>query len=394
MLQTEKLINALSESPVFIRKLILKRLLKYEKVDKTLIPTPKNRIALNFASKYYYSVLSPSHCAYIAYRSGLQGASINDYASLSSAKEFVSACKVLNLPYTLGYHAECVPLFNEKQASCYTYGIPYNRIKSIEKDLAEIRSEKKDHIEALIKKINSRLKKYKINVSLLEVLASSTYFKGGAVTEKHVCNVLAKRIIELYKTGESIIDFLNTVLKIELNQTEKDCILSIDNKYLNEDVTRVIYANVGVFKAGETLREATEFFKINKTCGGITAYKLRIKSYNEEDLLNKIKVLKDKNFEAVAFDDTSLTSEDSEKVVTLLLDNDMLPIAVNRMGMPRQVLLAGNMNEKIYSSMLAVIGSSISSAFDVDDGIFGVNTLLKCPSLSKRIELFKNIVLN
>lgn len=394
MLQTEKLINALSESPIFIRKLILKRLLKYEKVDKTLIPTPKNRVALNFASKYYYSVLSPSHCAYIAYRSGLQGASINDYASLTCAKEFVTACEVLKLPYTLGYHAECVPLFNEKQASCYTYGIPYNRIKSIEKDLADIRSEKKDHIEALVKKINSRLKKYKINISLLEVLASSTYFKGGAVTEKHVCNVLAKRIIDLYKTGESIIGFLNTVLKIELNQTEKDCILSSDNKYLNEDVTRVIYANVSVFKAGETLREATEFFKINKKCGGITAYKLRIKGYNEEDLIAKISLLKDKNFEAVAFDDTSLTSEDSDKVVNLLLDNGILPIAVNRMGMPRQVLLSGNMNEKLYSVMLAVIGSSISCSCDVDDGIFGVNTLLKCPSLSKRIELFKNIVLN
>ena len=42
--------------------------------------------------------------------------------------------------------------------------------------------------------------------------------------------------------------------------------------------------------------------------------------------------------------------------------------------------------------MLAVVGSSISTYFDVEDGIFGVNTLLKCPKLETRRDLFRKII--
>ena len=240
MFQTERLINALNESPVFFRKSILKTLLKHVADDKTLVQTPKKRVALNFASKYYYSLYSPSMCAYTAYRSGLYAVGVNDYASLASAKEFSKACSVLKLPCVIGYHAECVPLFNELQASCYTYGIPLNRVKLVENDLKAIRFEKKERVEALVKKINSRLKKYSVNLSISEVTFASSYYKGGAVTEKHVANILSKKIIEKFKIGNEIINFLQTVLKITVEESEKECLVLENNKYLLEDLTRVI----------------------------------------------------------------------------------------------------------------------------------------------------------
>ncbi len=391
MLQTERLINALVDSPRFLRAKILKMLLKLEESDKSLVPTKKDKVVLNFASNYYYSLYSPSLCAYTAYRAGLKAVAVNDYASLSAGKEFFKACKVLGLPCSVGYHAECVPLFNEKKASCYVYGIAHNQIKNLNEELKPIREEKKQHVEALVKKINSRLKKYSVFISIKDVLASSLYNKGGAVTEKHVAKILSKKILEKYNE-QSLLDFLSGVLKIQVNGEDKDCLLAKNNKYLSEDLTRIIYNNIEVFKAGETLREAEEFIVINKNYGGITAYKLRIKNYDEEFLSHAVKELKKRNFEAVCFDDTSLSKEDAKKTTNFILQNGLLPIAVNRMGMPRQIIPQGETDEKLYQCMLAVVGSSISTYFDVEDGIFGVNTLLKCPELETRIDLFRKII--
>lgn len=390
MLQTERLINALTTSPKFLRTTILKMLLKIEKKDQTLISSDKKRIILNFASNYYYSLYSPTLCAFVAYRSGLSAVGINDYASLSSAKEFVKACKILNIPYSLGYHAECVPLFNEKRASCYVYGVPYNQIKKLNAELSSVREEKKDHVEALVKKINSRLKKYGICLSVKEVISSSLYHKGGAVTEKHVAKALSKKLLAAY-SGQNLIDFLANALKIETTAEEKECLLAENNKYLLEDLTRVLYNNVYVFKAGETLRDAEELITINKNYGAITAYKLRIKKFDEEFLNYAVAELKNRNFEAVCFDDTCLSEEDALKTIEFLLSKDVLPVLVDRMGMPRQVIEKGDMNEVAFDCMRAVVGSGISANFDLDDGILGVNTLLKCPSLKKRIDLFKKI---
>ena len=391
MLQTERLINALVDSPRFLRAKILKMLLKLEESDKSLVPTKKDKVVLNFASNYYYSLYSPSLCAYTAYRAGLKAVAVNDYASLSAGKEFFKACKVLGLPCSIGYHAECVPLFNEKKASCYVYGIAHNQIKNLNEELKPIREEKKQHVEALVKKINSRLKKYSINVPILEVMASSNYLKGGAVTEKHVAKVLAKKIIEKFNSGEEIVNFLSSVLKINVLDTDIDYLTLANNKYLSEDLTRVIYNNIHVFKAGETLREASELLSLDKLTGGITAYKLRLSSFDEEFIKNVAGVLKDKNFTAVAFDDAVFTNEETNKITSLFLENGLLPIAVNRMGMPRQIIKAGDMNETLYDIAKAVLGSAISASFDIGDGMFGLNTLSKCPDLKTRIELFKNV---
>ena len=363
MLQTERLINALVDSPRFLRAKILKMLLKLEESDKSLVPTKKDKVVLNFASNYYYSLYSPSLCAYTAYRAGLKAVAVNDYASLSAGKEFFKACKVLGLPCSIGYHAECVPFFNEKKASCYVYGIAHNQIKNLNEEFIPIK----------------------------DVFASSLYNKGGAVTEKHVAKILSKKILEKYNE-QSLLDFLSGVLKIQVNGEDKDCLLAKNNKYLSEDLTRIIYNNIEVFKAGETLREAEEFIAINKNYGGITAYKLRIKNYDEEFLSHAVKELKKRNFEAVCFDDASLSKEDAKKTTNFILQNGLLPIAVNRMGMPRQIIPQGEMDEKLYQCMLAVVGSSISTYFDVEDGIFGVNTLLKCPELETRIDLFRKII--
>ena len=221
---------------------------------------------------------------------------------------------------------------------------------------------------------------------------SSEYAKGGAVTEKHVAKVLAKKLTQNYKTGEEIINFLTNVLKILVPNDEKDCLLSSNNKYYIEDLTRVIYHNVHVFKAGETLFDSETLLSLDKLSGGITAYKLRFTCYDEEFLLKAVEVLKSKNFNAVCFDDAGFSLEETNKITTLFLNNGLLPIAVNRMGMPRQVVEATEMNDILYHTALAVIGNGYSASCDVADGIFGENTVQKCPDLRQRIEIFKNII--
>ena len=68
------------------------------------IPEPKKTGFVNnhIHTSYSFSPYSPTKAVYMAWQSGLATAGIMDHDSLSGAKEFIEAARIVDLPVTVG----------------------------------------------------------------------------------------------------------------------------------------------------------------------------------------------------------------------------------------------------------------------------------------------------
>lgn len=391
MVQNEKLIEIINGSNSCLKINALKALVKRQKTDASLIPNKKEDVCVHYASKYYYSSFSPSFCAYAGYRAGNFGVGINDYASVGGFKEFKKASKILNIPYTYGYHLACEPLFKEDRAIVYGYGVSYEVSKSLNKDLEVYREKQKEIAFKYLEKVNSRLNKYKIQVTKKEVLKQSLYKKGGVLSEKHVFNVFAEKIIAKYGKGKEMVDLVVKILKIDNENKELAFLLESQNTFYADDLTKILFNNRDVFAVKEDLVLASEIININKKYGVISSYKIKPTNFDEQGLLKACEILKEKGFNAVTFDDRKIPSDKLDAIVDFFISNGLMPISLYRMGMPRQTGRQGDMPSILFDTAIAVIGNGISTAYNISDAMFGETTIQKCPDLKTRIELFKNV---
>jgi hypothetical protein len=346
---------------------------------------------VHYASKYYYSSFSPSFCAYAGYRAGNFGVGINDYASVGGFKEFKKASKILNIPYTYGYHLACEPLFKEDRAIVYGYGVSYEVSKSLNKDLEVYREKQKEVAFKYLEKVNSRLNKYKIQVTKNEVLKQSLYKKGGVLSEKHVFNVFAEKIISKYGKGKEMVDLVVKILKIDNENKELAFLLESQNTFYADDLTKILFNNRDVLAVKEDLVLASEIIKINKKYGVISSYKIKPTNFDEQGLLKACEILKEKGFNAVTFDDRKIPSDKLDALNEFFISNGLMPISLYRMGMPRQTGRHSAPPKILFETSLAVIGNAKSTAYNIEDGMFTKTTIERCSDLKTRIELFSNI---
>ncbi len=391
MFQNEKLIEFINSNNSFLKVNALKTLVKRQKADATLIPEKKDEICLHFASKYYYSSFSPSFCAYAGYRAGFYGVGINDYATLKGYKEFRKACRILKTPYIYGYHLSCQPLFNEDRAIVYGYGVCYDVSSKLDKELGEFRERQKELTFKYLEKVNSRLKKYKIQVNKTELLKQSLYSKGGVLCEKHLFNAYAEKITAQFGKGQEMIDFIVKLLKIERDDKSLAFLLASENNFYVDDLTKVLFKNRDLFGVKETLTSVDEIIKLNEKYGVISSYKIKPMKYTQTELIEVCKTLKEKGFNGVTFDDRKIPKERLNDLNEFFIANDLMPISLYRMGMPRQTGRQDKMQDVLFDTALAIIGNGISSAYSISDAMFGKTTLQNCPDLKTRIEIFKNV---
>ncbi len=391
MIQNEKLIEIINANNSFLKASALKALVKRQKSDASLIPNETSDICLHYASKYYYSSCSPSFCAYAGYRAGFYGVGINDYASVGGFKEFRTASRILKIPYTYGFHLACKPLFDEDRAIVYGYGVCYEVSKNLNNDLSIYRERQKNIAFKYLQKVNSRLSKYKIQVTKNEVIKQSLYKKGGALSEKHVFNCFAEKIIKKFDKEQEMVDFIVKLLKIDGNDKDLAFLLSSQNKFFIDDLTKILFNNREVFGVKEELASVDEIVALNGKYGIISSYKIKPMNFTQPELEKVCEVLIEKGFNGVTFDDRKIPKDNLNSLIEFFISKGLMPISLYRLGMPRQTGRVGEIHKTLFDTALAVIGNSVSSAYSISDAMFGETTLQKCPDLKTRIELFKNV---
>ncbi len=388
MINKEKLLEKLEGNDNLSKSASLKKLLKLEANNPELVPVQKELVPLHFTSNIYYSLYSPTMCAYYAHKSGCFAVAVNDYATVKAYKELKKACEILSLPYACGYHVECKPLFNEKKAVLYGYGIAFKDYKKINDELAFVREAKKQGVVKTIENINKTISSYGISIPTKWVIKN----KKKVITEKNVAKVFADILIKKLGKDEALLDFLKTALKIDSCENDLRFLKEQENSYFEEDLAKVLYTKYGLLKAKDKKEDAKKFIKINQNYGVISAYRVQIKNFDEKQLKNIADTLLDNGFNAVTFKSNDIEASELDKIVDYFLERGLVAISLYRMGLPRQHMPTFEASNQLYLNSLAIIGNAISVNCDSNDGLFGINVINSCNDLKKRIEIFSNIV--
>lgn len=379
----EKLIDKLNNKHLSVRKRSLKKLVSKEETYNV------NRGSLHFFSKMSYSTYYPTLCAYSGMIYDLNVVGLNDYATLSGGEEFVRACKRMNIRYSLGYHANCLPLFGEKKTFIYGYGVADTLAQKVDKELKFLREEKYETIKKVSFLVNKKLKNSKIGFSFSDVIENSMYKKGGVVTEKHLADALAKKILDSCSESNEVITFLKQ-LNVDLSTEDVMFLKDNDNKYYFEDLSSFIVRWIYSLEKEEKIFDSKKFIDINKEYGIVSSYKVIVNNYDEEKLETISKKLKENGFNSVTFDPREIKEEEIDKVANVFLKNGLIPIPLYEMGLPRGKKVFCE-NEILNKSMSAMVGNSISTMYDIGDSIFSEETINKCPEIERRLEMYSTI---
>ena len=388
MINKEKLLEKLEGNDSLSKSASLKKLLKLEANNPELVPVQKELVPLHFTSNKYYSLYSPTMCAYYAHKSGCFAVAINDYATVKAYKELKKSCEILSLPYACGYHVECKPLFNEKKGALYGYGLAYKDYKNLDNELAFVREAKKQGIIKAIQNINKSISGYGITIPTKLFIKN----KKNSITEKSVAKVFAEILIKKFGKDEALLEFLKTALKIDSCENDLRFLKEQENLYFVEDLAKVLYNKYNLLKAKDKKEDAKKFIKINEKYGAISAYRVEIKNFDENYLKNVADTLLDNGFNAVTFKCNDIDCNELDKIVNYFLERGIIAISLYRMGLPRQHMPTFEASNQLFLNSLAVIGNAISVNCDIKDGLFGKNMISDCENLKKRIEIFSNIV--
>ncbi|MDR0723475.1 MAG: PHP domain-containing protein [Treponema sp.] len=182
---------------------------------------------------YSFSPYTPSMAALRAWDAGLEAAGSVDHDSIAAAEEMLRACASLGIGGGVGFEVRvsCTQgpdgpspfaqrKINNPDSAGILYmtvqGIPRPRFASVRQFLMPIRAERVLRTQAMTEAANTLLKEkgFEEIDFVQDVLDTSQYAAGGAITERHLLAAVAGKILQRYEKGPLLVQGLNATLGI------------------------------------------------------------------------------------------------------------------------------------------------------------------------------------
>ena len=211
------------------RKEALLALLDEVEAGRIDLPTPGTDVNLHCHTFFSYNSYgySPSKFAYLARKAGLAVAGIVDFDVLDALEEFLEAAKLLGLKGCAGLETRVfVPEFATRVMTSpgepgITYhmgmGFPKAKLEDGQKEfLLNLRQTAQQRNRDLMGRVNRHLKPVELDYER-DVLVLTP---AGNATERHISLAYARKAVEIFGTGEALVDFWSEKLGIEVKLTE------------------------------------------------------------------------------------------------------------------------------------------------------------------------------
>ena len=366
---------------------------------------------------YSFSPYSPTLAAFMAYRAGLTSAGIMDHDSLSGAKEFKTACEILNIGSTSG--VEVRAKFNKgfgrmnhpDQVECVymaAHGVALRYVDQLNEYLSFYRNKRNERNEKMCRLITERFSKFGISLDFKkDVYPLSMASEGGSITERHLLFALAKKLAEKFNQTEELINFLEKDLELAVAEKIKGYILDKNNPNFLYDLLGVLKADTKFFyiDADEEMPVAEEFIEKATSLGAIPAYAYLGDVGNsvtgdkkaqkfEDDFLEDLFVeIKKAGFKAVAYMPTRNTPEQLTRLQSLCRKYNMFEISGEDINSPRQQFCCKALALPEYSHLIDSTWALIGHEYIVNEkgaefGMFSIESERETPDLNERIKKF------
>jgi len=422
--EIELLVEGLNDPDVNNRLSNLKRL--RELVDNGYIPKPPiNEFAVNnhIHTTYSFSPYSPTKSIWMAYNAGLMTAGIMDHDSISGAREFISAGKIIGIATTIG--VECRVSFadtplegrklnnpdQETVAYVSLHGIPHTQIDKVRDYFSRYQRERNKRNRLMIERLNKIMEPFEIKIDFdSDVVPLSQYKDGGTITERHILYALSLKLIEKFGKGEKLVNFLKGTLEINLPRRIEGYLLDVDNRYYDYDLLGALKAELVprfFIPATTECPEVREIVKFSKEIGSILAYAYlgditesvtgdkRSEKFEDEYLDLLFDVLKELGFDAVTYMPSRNTLEQLKRVKSLCEQYELFQISGEDINSPRQSFICEKLKLEEFRNLIestwALIGHEISATEDLSKGMFSDETKKRYPDLNERIKIYAEI---
>jgi len=416
-----KYVENLNHDDISVRLSSLEELKKAIDRGEIERPVSGNDVNNHIHTTYSFSPYSPTKAVWMAYNAGLTTAGIMDHDSISGAREFIQAGKIIGLTTTIG--VECRVDFSGTQlngrrinnpdqksiAYVALHGIPHTQIERVKGFFKPYLEERNKRNKLMVEKINEIMSPFSISIDFeSDIKPLSKHNEGGSITERHILFGLSKKLVEKYGKGRALVNFLKNDLKISISPKVEAYLVDSNNPFYEYDLLGALKSDmVAMFyiDADAECPDVKEIIKLSEEIGAISAYAYlgdvvdsvtgdkKAQKFEDDYIEELFDVIKELGFNAVTYMPSRNTIEQLRKVKALCEKHGLFQISGEDINTPRQSFVCIAMRNEEFKNLIdstwALIGHEKIATEDISKGMFSKETIRKYPNLEERIKIFK-----
>lgn len=384
-------------------------------------PATGNDVNNHIHTTYSFSPYSPAKAVWMAYQAGLKTAGIMDHDSLSGAREFIAAGKIIGMMTTIG--VECRASMKntrlngrrinnpDQKSVAYMaiHGVPHQNIDIVV-----------DFFRPYVKARNERNRKMMDAINRLtasagiytdfekDVVPLSNVQEGGSITERHLLFAVSKNIVKKLGKGRAVVDFLRRDMEMQISPKVEAFLLDENNNVYEYDLLGALKSDMVekfYIDADAECPDVTEVISLAQKIGGISAYAYlgdvgssvtgdkKTQKFEDDYLEELFDVLDELGFNAVTYMPSRNTYEQLTRVRKLCAAHNLFQISGEDINSPRQKFICEAQRNpefsNLYDATLALIGHEKAATENVENAMFSEKMKRAYPDLEDRIRHFK-----
>ena len=383
----EELILKLNDADVNVRLDSLRQLMAMIKAGEIEAPKQGNDVNNHIHTTFSFSPYSPTKAVWMAYNAGLQTAGIMDHDSLSGAREFIEAGKIVGILTTIG--VECrvnmknTPLGDKRInnpdqkgiAYCTMHGVPHQHIDEVVDFFKPYVAKRNERNRKMIDRINELTAAYGIHTDFdKDVVPLSEFVNGGSITERHLLFALSKKITERFGKGEAVVKFLTEDMGIAVSGKVKAFLEDSNNVNYEYDLLGALKSNLVekfYIDADEECPDVTEMIALAAKINAFSAYAYlgdvgdsvtgdkKTQKFEDDYIDLLFDVIKDLKFKAVTYMPSRNTMEQLRRIRSMCDKYGFFQISGEDINSPRQSFICEAQRnpefENLYESTMTLI---------------------------------------
>jgi len=344
--------------------------------ETTFPPMVPQYINNHIHTTYSFSPYSPTAAVYAARMEGLCTAGIIDHDSISGAREFLEAAKMVDMPVTIGMEARIsmdgTRLEGRRTNNPDQVGVSYMTIQAVPHDKIDVLTEFFKPYQAarharnrkMIERINQL-----VGVELdydRDVLPLSMAAENGGVTERHLMYALAIELVKQVGKGQGMIDKLTSV-GMNLSEKQKNMLLDTEYPFYEYDVLGMLKGTFVPKIFIDATDECPKLPDMVKLCQDINAYLCyaylgdvgdsvtgdkKAQKFEDDYLDDVFECLKEEGVKAVTYMPTRNTMAQLERLRGLCDQYGMFQISGEDINSPRQIFVIKAMENPMFQNLI------------------------------------------
>ncbi len=355
------------------------RLDNLREVVKTTVfpPMVPEYINNHIHTTYSFSPYSPTAAVYAARMEGLCTAGIIDHDSISGAKEFIEAAKIVNIPVTIGM--ECRVSMdgtwlegkrtNNPDQIGVSYmtiqGVPHDKIDELDTFFAPYREARGRRNQKMIDAINKLLDGITLDYEK-DVLPLSMAHEGGGVTERHIMLAVARAMMTKAGKGQSMVDYLRSI-GLTLSQKQETQMLDTEYPFYDYDLLGILKSAFVPKIYIDATDECPKLSQMVALCDRVDALLCyaylgdvgdsvtgdkKAQKFEDDYLDEAIACIKENGVRAVTYMPTRNTMEQLTRLRKLCEENNLFQVSGEDINSPRQSFVIRAMENPMFANLI------------------------------------------